>query len=54
MDTNTLLIGVAGVFLILYLLRRRSRCQKARGYENRSLFKDLTHLIPQSLMQILV
>jgi uncharacterized membrane protein YuzA (DUF378 family) len=28
MDTNTLLIGVAGVFLILYLLRRRSRLSR--------------------------
>jgi len=25
MDTNTILYGVAGVFLVLYLLRRRSR-----------------------------
>ena len=28
MDTNTILIGVAAVALILYLLRRRSRLSR--------------------------
>jgi uncharacterized protein (TIGR03382 family) len=28
MDTNTILMGVAGAFLLLYLLRRRSRLSR--------------------------